>query len=460
MNTTKRYFGTDGVRGVANKELTCHMAFCLGETAVRVLGPRLVIGRDTRISGSMLEAALVAGITSRGGTALLAGVIPTPAVALLTRELDANGGVVISASHNPPEYNGIKFFDAEGYKLTTELEDKLEESLHKQQDACLSNDEDNSSSPLPIGTGVGVAEPITDAHERYIAYASNILKKENVSLKGLKIAVDCGNGAACYSTPEAFRRLGAEVIAINTDGDGAIINVDSGSTNLNKLIELVKETKADIGIAHDGDADRVIAVSSSGAEIDGDYIEAICALDRKATRGIPGNTLVSTVMCNIGFIMGMEKAGLKVIQTPVGDANVLSAMREGGYVIGGEQSGHMIFIDHNTTGDGLITALMLLAAMQRSGKTLDDLAAEAMSKFPQKLINVEVSNKQALEANKPLAEETAAAEEELAAQGGGRVLIRASGTEPLVRVMVEAATQDAAERIAQKLADTVRVELA
>lgn len=458
MNTHKKLFGTDGVRGIANSQLTCQMAFGLGAAAVEQLGSTLVIGRDTRMSGSMLEAALVAGIASRGGTALLAGVIPTPAVALLTRELEADGGVVISASHNPPEYNGIKFFDAKGFKLSDEVESELEVKLYKlkaQEREC----EELTTNTLPIGVAVGKAEPLSDALEQYVKHAVSILEREKISLKGLKVAVDCGNGASHWTTPEALRLLGAEVVVINDEGDGSIINVNSGSTDLGQLAQLIKTSGAHVGIAHDGDADRVIAMSASGAEIDGDFIEAICALDRKATRGIPGNTVVSTVMCNIGFIQAMEEAGLHVAQTPVGDTNVLTAMREGGYAIGGEQSGHMIFIEHNTTGDGLVTALMLLAAMQRSGKSLDTLAAEAMKKYPQTLINVRVTDKYALDANAAIATAIARAEEELHKNGGGRVLVRTSGTEPLVRVMVEALSKDSAERIAQNLAHIVETEL-
>lgn len=451
----KRLFGTDGVRGVANRTLTCQVAFGLGASAAQLLGPALVVGRDTRMSGSMLEAALVAGITSRGGTALLAGIIPTPAVALLARELGAGGGVVISASHNPPEYNGIKFFDSEGYKLSDEMEDRLEAGLCE----IASLDAGGESNTLPTGAGIGAAVALDDAHERYIRHAVSVVEREKLSLKGLRVAVDCGNGAAYRTTPEALRRLGADVAVINDEGDGSIINVGSGSTDLGQLARLVRSSGADVGIAHDGDADRVIAMSATEAEIDGDYIEAICALDRKATRGIPGNAVVSTVMCNIGFIQAMEESGIKVVQTPVGDSNVLAAMRKDGYVIGGEQSGHTIFIEHNTTGDGLVTALMLLAAMQRSGKSLDTLAAEAMKKYPQTLINVRVDNKHHLEDNAAIAAAITSAEEELRISGGGRVLVRASGTEPLVRVMVEAAGRDTADRLARSLADTVEAEL-
>lgn len=458
MSTKKRYFGTDGVRGIANQELTCQMAFILGKAAVEELGPILVIGRDTRVSGTMLETALVAGITSWGGTALLAGVIPTPAVALLTRDFKADGGIVISASHNPPEYNGIKFFDKYGYKLSLELEEKLEQALRVGITGQEGKERNNVKKPL-IGTEVGRAYPISDACERYVNHAVGILEREHISLKGLKIVVDCGNGAAQYCTPEALRRLGAQVRVINDEGDGSIINLDSGSTNLHQLTKLVLSSAADVGIAHDGDADRVIAVSERGFEVDGDYIEAICALDRKATRGIPGNTIVSTVMCNLGFVQAMEKAGLRVIQTAVGDSNVLQAMREGGYVIGGEQSGHMIFTEYNSTGDGLVTALMLLAAMQRSKKSLDDLAGESMKKYPQTLLNVPVTNKY-FKDNAVILAAVETAEKKLEESGGGRVLIRASGTEPLVRVMVEATSKETAEMIAKSLAQVVEAELA
>ncbi|MDR2035533.1 MAG: phosphoglucosamine mutase [Coriobacteriales bacterium] len=461
MKTKKRLFGTDGVRGVANQELTCEMAFGLGASAVEQLGNTLVIGRDTRISGNMLEAALVAGITSRGGKALLAGVIPTPAVALLTREMKAAGGIVISASHNPPEYNGIKFFDAAGYKISPELEDQLEAGMRRVNGRePLEEEAGREPETLPVGTGVGAVVVIEDALERYISHATDILTDENISLKELKIAVDCGNGASYYVAPEAFRRLGAEVVVINNGGDGAIINVNSGSSDLGQLIELVKSSKADVGIAHDGDADRVIAVSATGAEIDGDFIEAICALDRKATRGLPGNTVVSTVMCNLGFTKAMEDAGLQVLQTAVGDSNVLAAMLEGGYVIGGEQSGHTIFLDHNSTGDGLITALMLLAALKRSGISLDELAARTMKKYPQTLINVHVADKHKLDQSPTIASAVQEAETTLQASGGGRVLLRASGTEPLVRVMVEAAEKEIADRIALSLVSVVEAELA
>ncbi|MCL2807754.1 MAG: phosphoglucosamine mutase [Coriobacteriia bacterium] len=461
MKAQKRLFGTDGIRGVANRDLTCEMAFGLGATAVRMLGPTLVIGRDTRISGSMLEAALIAGITSRGGTALLAGVIPTPAVAFLVKDLGADGGIVISASHNPPEYNGLKIFDNEGYKLSSVQEVQLEEGIRLvMQQGASADATSNESEALPEGKDIGQSQLIPDAHERYINHAVGILTKEQVRLDTIRIAVDCGNGAAHYTTPETLRRLGAEVLAINDGGNGAIINVDSGSSDLEQLIELVKSNGACLGIAHDGDADRVIAVSNKGRELDGDYIEAICALDRKATRGVPNNTLVSTVMCNIGFMQAMQEAGLNVVQTAVGDANVLAAMRKGGHVIGGEQSGHMIFIEHNPTGDGLATALMLLAALQRSGSSLDDLAERTMKKYPQVLINVSVRDKSQLDNCEAIATAVTQAEAELLSRGGGRVLLRASGTEPLVRVMVEAAKKDIAQSVAESLVSIVESELA
>ncbi|MDR2671808.1 MAG: phosphoglucosamine mutase [Coriobacteriales bacterium] len=451
----KRYFGTDGVRGIAGTDLDGKTAFILGAAAVALLGPRLVIGKDTRRSGDMLEAALVAGITSRGGTALLAGIIPTPAVALLTRQLGANGGVVISASHNPPEYNGIKFFDAQGFKLTTAQEDSLEDTLQDVLDRGATG-----SLPSPAtGDCIGTSHVIEDARERYIQHATGVLKNHNITLDTLKVAVDCGNGAAFATTPEALRRLGAEVTAINDAGDGDTINVESGSTDVTALRELVRNVGADLGIAHDGDADRTIALDALGNTIDGDYIEAICALDMNVRGELPNTTIVSTVMCNLGLIKAMRAHGIQVIQTAVGDANVLEAMRQGGHQLGGEQSGHMIFLKHNTTGDGLITALMLMAAMQRSGRTLADLANAALTKYPQQLINVTVANKTALLGNEVIAEAISETEDALERKGGGRVLVRASGTEELVRVMVEAVSEQTALEQAEKLATVVTEQM-
>ncbi|MEG0375829.1 MAG: phosphoglucosamine mutase [Raoultibacter sp.] len=442
-----RLFGTDGVRGVANTELTCNLAFKLGQAAVVFLGKTIVIGKDTRQSGDMLESAVMAGIMSMGGTALLAGVIPTPGVALLVRELYCDGGIVISASHNPPEYNGIKLFDAQGFKLPTDLEDSLE--------AFVTNNV-SEGMDLPIGEGVGVAIPVEDAAELYIEHAIGTVAEQGVRFDGLKIALDVGHGAAAVSSAEALVRLGAVVEVINEEFTGSDINVECGSTCLTPLRELVEQTGADIGIAHDGDADRVMFVDASGAELDGDVVEAVCAIDLASRNMLPGNAVVSTVMCNLGFTHAMRDAGIEVHQTQVGDRYVLETMREQGLALGGEQSGHMIFLEHNSTGDGLVTALQFLAACQRTGKTVAE-AASVMQRFPQVLINVRVGDKHALEGNKAIWDSVSEAETALGEDG--RILVRTSGTEPLVRVMVEAADHDTAQRFAEAVAKVVEAEL-
>jgi phosphoglucosamine mutase len=448
------------------------MAYGLGKMAVEILGPVFVIGRDTRQSGAMLEAALIAGITSAGGSVKQAGIIPTPAVALLTRELKADGGIVVSASHNPPEHNGIKFFDGQGFKLTKAMEDAFEEGLQALV-STVDQAMQNADTTLPqsitctlidpaVGSAVGSAEPIGEptaisaAAERYIEFAVRLMTEQGIDLKGMKIAVDTGHGAASVTTPETLKRLGAEVTAINADFDGNNINVGCGSTKLDQLKALVKETGAEMGFAHDGDADRVLAVDAQGNEVDGDIIEAICALDLKQQGKLAHDTVVSTVMCNLGFVKAMEQNGIKVIQTAVGDSNVLAAMREGGYVIGGEQSGHMIFLEHNTTGDGLVTALQLLAAMRRSGKLLTELAA-VITRYPQVLINIKVASKEGFETSQAINDAIRASEERMGDEG--RVLVRASGTELLIRVMTEAKDSQTAEREAELLADAVRSEL-
>ena len=442
-----RLFGTDGVRGIANKELTCEKAFALGQAAVAFLGGNIVIGKDTRLSGDMLEAAVMAGIMSMGGTAFTAGVIPTPGVALLVRELHCDGGIVISASHNPPEYNGIKFFDAQGFKLPCALEDEIEDYVVSGKAAA---------SELPVGAGVGVAIPIDDAAELYIEHAVASVAEQGVRFDGLKIALDVGHGASAVSSAEALERLGADVRVINDEFDGTDINVACGSTHLGPLRDLVAETGADVGIAHDGDADRVMFVDAQGAEIDGDMVEAVCAIDLSRRSLLPKNTVVSTVMCNLGFTHAMRNAGIEVIQTQVGDRFVLEAMREHELVIGGEQSGHMIFLEHNSTGDGLVTALQFLAACQRAGGTVTE-AVGVMQRFPQELINVKVADKHALEGNEAIARAVAEAEAELG--DDGRILVRPSGTEPLVRVMVEAADDETAKRYAEAIAKVVEEEL-
>ena len=442
-----KLFGTDGARGVANTELTNEVAYRLGQAAVHFLGGTIAVGKDTRLSGDMLEASLNAGIMSAGGTVMQLGVIPTPGVALLTRKLGAAGGVVISASHNPPEYNGIKFFDDQGYKLPEQLEADIEN---------LVLDGGAPAEQLPAGDAVGTIVPIDTGLETYIEHAVESVRSQGVDLAGWKIALDTGHGASSLTSAEALRRLGAEVEVINDDFDGTDINVECGSTHLGPVRELVARIGADVGIAHDGDADRVLFVDADGNEIDGDMVEAACALDMKQRDALPNDTVVSTVMCNLGFVKAMEAAGIHVEQTAVGDRWVLQSMLDNGYAIGGEQSGHTIFLDYNSTGDGLLTACQFLATCVRQGKTPAQAAA-VMTRFPQELINVKVASKEGWEENAAIREAVQAAEAELAENG--RVLVRASGTEPLIRVMVEAASAEDAARHAQAIADVVAASL-
>lgn len=450
-----RLFGTDGVRGVANTELTCELAYRLGQAAVTFMGKAIVVGKDTRLSGDMLEAAMVAGITSAGGTALLAGIIPTPAVALLVRELNAAGGAVISASHNPPEYNGIKLFDAQGFKLPDAVEDKIEAFIKEGglegavQRARDAGDED---AAMPSGPELGVAVEVEEACEMYIEHAVSSIRNQGMDFTGMTIALDTGHGASSLTSPAALRRLGAEVIVINDDFDGNDINVACGSTHLGPLRELMEETGADVGIAHDGDADRVMLMTPEGEEIDGDVVEAVCALDMKERGLLSGNTAVSTVMCNLGFVHAMRDHGIDVVQTKVGDRYVLEEMRAKGYAIGGEQSGHMILLEHNSTGDGLMTAVQFLAAVKRTGKTVSE-AIKVMTRFPQTLINVRVADKHTVSEKPAVKEAVAAAEAALGEDG--RVLLRPSGTEPVVRVMVEALKKEDADTHAKAIAAVV-----
>ena len=442
-----RLFGTDGVRGVANAELTPELAFRLGEAAGHFLGDRgcgrIVVGRDTRRSGEMLEAALVAGICAGGADALLAGVIPTPAIALLTRELSADGGVVISASHNPPEYNGIKLFSREGFKLPDELEDEIEAF-------CLMEERDFER---PTGSGIGRAIVIEDALERYITHCVAAVP---IDLSGVRIAVDCGHGAASVATPESLRRLGAEVVTINDTWNGMDINVESGSTHLDVIANVVREGGFDLGIAHDGDADRVLAVDDAGEELDGDAIMAICAAHLHERGELALDTVVSTVMCNLGFEIAMRGLGINVIKTKVGDRYVLEQLQTSGAVLGGEQSGHIIFLRHNTTGDGLVTALHLLAVVRETGRRASELR-RVMTRYPQVLVNVHVADKSRLATSATITAAIHAAEARLGESG--RVLVRASGTEPLVRVMAEAAEETEARAVVDGLVEVVRAEL-
>ena len=450
-----RLFGTDGVRGVANVELTCELAYRLGQAAATFLGKTVVVGKDTRLSGDMLESALVAGITSAGGTALLAGVIPTPGVALLVRELNACGGAVISASHNPPEYNGIKLFDAQGYKLPDAVEDEIEAFIAAgglEGAVAKAKAEGDDEAAMPSGAALGVAIEVEDACEIYVEHAVRSVRSQGIDFDCLHIALDAGHGASCVTSPAALRRLGAEVTVINDDYDGNDINVRCGSTHLTPLRELMAECGADVGIAHDGDADRVMLMAPDGTVIDGDVVEAVCALDMKERGVLSGNTAVTTVMCNLGFVHAMRDAGIDVVQTKVGDRYVLEEMREHGYALGGEQSGHMILLDYNSTGDGLMTACQFLAAVKRSGKPVAE-AIKVMRKFPQTLINVRVGDKAAVAASADVAAAVAAAEEALG--DSGRVLLRPSGTEPVVRVMVEALDAETAESHAKAIAAVV-----
>ena len=454
-----RLFGTDGVRGIANVDLTCELAYRLGQASVAFMGGTIVVGKDTRKSGDMLEAAVVAGITSAGGDALLTGVLPTPGVALLVRELHADGGIVISASHNPPEYNGIKFFDAQGYKLPDAVEDDIEAFIAAGgfESLVAHMVEAGEEASMPVGDMVGASVAVDDACQMYINHAVQSVVSQGIDFSGMHIALDAGHGASSLTSAEALRQLGAQVTVINDDFDGTDINVKCGSTNLDPLRQLMAECGADVGIAHDGDADRVMMLAADGTEIDGDIMEAVLALDLKQRDCLPGNVAVSTVMTNLGFVHAMRDNGIEVIQTKVGDRYVLEAMREGGYAVGGEQSGHMIMLEHNSTGDGLVTACQFLAAVRRSGKTVDE-AIKVMTKFPQSLVNVRVKDKHALEGNEPIWNAVRAAEEAMGESG--RVLVRTSGTEPVIRVMVEAESQDVADAHVAAIVAVVEEQLA
>ncbi|MGI5872172.1 MAG: phosphoglucosamine mutase, partial [Bacillota bacterium] len=433
-------------RGVANRDLQPELAFALGRAAAFVLtrgkqNARMVIGRDTRVSGEMLEAALVAGITSAGVQAERLGVIPTPGVAYLVRKLGADAGVMISASHNPVPDNGIKFFSGDGFKLPDEVEDEIEALLYSEK------------LPRPTGIEVGRVVDRTDATELYIEFLKSTIYQ---SLAGLKIVVDCGFGAAYRVAPETYRALGAEVVALNAENDGTRINVGCGSTHPEMLQEAVKAHKANLGIAHDGDADRIIAVDETGALVDGDRIMAICGLDRLERGQLPKQTIAVTVYSNLGLHEAFHQAGGKVKVTANGDRYVLEAMRENGLVLGGEQSGHIIFLEHNTTGDGVLTALQLLEVMARKGKPLSELA-QVMRCFPQVLRNVPVRTKEGWEANPRISAAIAKAEELLAAKG--RIFVRPSGTEQLIRVMAEGPEAELLERIVADVAGAIQEEL-
>lgn len=441
-----KLFGTDGIRGVANVDLTPEFGVALGRAAAQVLGgaetaPRVMVGRDTRASGDMLASALAAGLLSAGANVIRGRVLPTPAVAYLVTELSAAAGAVISASHNPAEDNGIKFFGANGYKLSDQQETQIEDLL-------------DSQASRPAGAGLGRLEFVPDANERYVAHTLEAL--EGRSLSGLKIVLDCANGAAYKTSPEAFRRAGAQVIVIGDHPDGSNINQGGGSLAPGTVARQVLEHRADLGLSHDGDADRVIAVDETGTVVDGDAMLASLALELKAQGRLTGDLVVSTVMANLGFHKAMEAAGIKVVETPVGDRFVIEAMLREGAVLGGEQSGHIIFSDWCTTGDGLITGLRLAGLMKSADKKLSQLSAR-FHKFPQVLLNVKVAAKERLAACDGVWNAVNEAIEKLGSHG--RVLVRASGTEPLVRVMVEAADDGTAAATAESIARVVQHEL-
>lgn len=426
----KKLFGTDGVRGVANVyPMTTEMAMQLGRAAAYIFRSsgkhrhRIVIGKDTRISGYMLENALVAGICSMGVDVLLVGPLPTPGIANITSSMRADAGVVISASHNAFQDNGIKFFSADGFKLPDNIELKIEKLIETNQ----------IDSLRPTANEVGKAFRIDDAAGRYIVFLKNTFPQE-MDLSGLKIVLDCANGAAYKVAPAVFSELGAEVITLGVSPDGTNINAGCGSLYPNVISEAVKKHRADIGIALDGDADRVIVCDEFGNEVDGDHIMAICATDMLKRKILKKKTLVTTVMSNMGLDIALRNAGGKVVKTAVGDRYVVEEMRRGGYNLGGEQSGHMIFLDHNTTGDGILSALQLLAVMRRSEKPLSELS-EVMIALPQVLVNTRVRERMDITTLPDVAAKIQEVEKKLG--DDGRVLIRYSGTEPLLRVMLE-----------------------
>lgn len=442
-----RMFGTDGVRGVAGTELTIDLAMKLGQAGAYVLTktkshqPTIIVGCDTRISGGMLANALMAGICSVGANAIYVGVVPTPAIAYLTRKHKVDAGVVISASHNPMEFNGIKFFNGEGYKLSDELEDEIESLIRNNMEDI----------DFPIGPGIGKVEYRFDIRDEYVEFQK---KTVPVDLSSLKIVIDCAEGASYYTSVKTLKDLGANLIAIHTKPDGTNINANCGSTHMDELRARVVLEKADVGIAFDGDADRMLAVDENGKVVDGDEIMAICGNYMKQKGTLAKNTVVVTVMTNLGFSLMGKEQGIHIEKTKVGDRYVLENMRENGYNLGGEQSGHVIFLDDNTTGDGLLSALHLLQVMVETGKPLSELA-KIMQVLPQALVNAKVPNhkKESYMEYTEIAEAIEALESKFA--GEGRVLIRPSGTEPLVRVMIEGKDQDAIEEEATKLAELI-----
>lgn len=444
-----KLFGTDGVRGIANRELTPQLAFQIGQAGAYVLTKhktdgkaKILVGKDTRISGDMLEAALTAGICSVGGEVVSLGVIPTPAVAYLTRKYNGDAGVVISASHNPMEYNGIKFFNQDGFKLNDEIEAEIEEHIFA----------DNQDLPAAQGADVGVCSRNTHAQQDYIDF---ICETVPLQLNGMKLVIDCANGAASYVAQKALTRLGAEVKVIHDQPNGTNINAACGSTHMESLCEAVKQNGAALGFAFDGDADRCLAVDENGKVVNGDEMMMICAQYLKSKGALKNNTLVATVMSNLGLFIAAEKQGIEVLKTKVGDRYVLEEMRAGGHCIGGEQSGHIIYLDYNSTGDGLLSAAMLLRVISEEKKPLSELA-KVVHILPQALRNAKVKNeyKESFSQHPEIAAAIHQLEQKFA--GMGRILIRPSGTEPLVRVMIEGNDINEITKDAQMLADLIQ----
>jgi phosphoglucosamine mutase len=441
-----RLFGTDGVRGRANADLTPELAMAVAVAAARTLAesdrshpPLAVVGRDPRASGEMLEAAVVAGLASAGANVVRVGVLPTPGVAFLVGEAKADLGVMLSASHNPMPDNGIKLFAAGGHKLPDEVEHRIEAAV-----------EAGASFSRPTGAGVGRVHDLLDGAEHYVQHLVGTVPH---LLDGLKVVVDCANGAASDVAPLAYREAGAEVIAIHAEPDGLNINEGCGSTHLEPIKAAVREHGAHLGIAHDGDADRCLAVTADGAEVDGDEIMAILALAMRESGALTADTLVATVMSNLGLRLAMSREGIRLLETKVGDRYVLEELRAAALALGGEQSGHIVMPAYATTGDGVLTGLHLMSRMAATGRSLADLAS-VITKLPQVLVNVPVGDRAAGASATPVLAATAEAEAELGETG--RVLLRPSGTEPLVRVMVEAATVETARSVAERIAAVVR----
>ncbi|MGG4042383.1 phosphoglucosamine mutase [Bacillus smithii] len=443
-----KYFGTDGVRGVANSELTPELAFKLGRFGGYVLTknakrPKVLIGRDTRISGHMLEGALVAGLLSIGAEVMRLGVISTPGVAFLTKVMGAQAGVMISASHNPVADNGIKFFGPDGFKLSDEEELEIEKLLDANED----------NLPRPIGKELGQVTDYFEGVQKYIQYLKQTVDED---FEGIHIALDCAHGATSSLATHLFADLEADLSTMGASPNGLNINDGVGSTHPEALAQFVKEKGADVGLAFDGDGDRLIAVDENGQIVDGDQIMYICAKYLQQEGRLKQSTVVSTVMSNLGFHKGLEELGIKSVQTAVGDRYVVEEMKKNNYNLGGEQSGHIIFLDYNTTGDGLLTGLQLVNIMKLTKKPLSELAAE-MKKFPQKLVNVRVTDKHKALENEKVKKAIQEAEEEM--KGNGRILVRPSGTEPLVRVMAEAPTEEECNRYVEKIVNVVKEEM-